>query len=327
MICFGCGRYCHRKERCPHGADVGTEYTKGAGIDSGEEIRLPNSDKTEAYGKWMLAKKTVRRKGKPEAKPDSMPEKGEVTMGNIMRNSGTEGIESLKILGANPFAALQKEHEEVTEDKQGHEQNLGDLQAQKESLAEKKETGGGGNAGVKFKEKFKAKKGASIAPEILKRNKGNKVAVEKNPQSVIIRKQGVSTSQRIANRGKLNVEFMGEQILRNNVSKVAAFSDMHVMVKGNNKTNTITRTSIPSTLPVMELGFTQTTNRAQLETFKDPSNPHPPKPNEPTCMELVSSTRQVHDNPIFDEHVSGTTEPPHMQPLGEVEAPTPINFS
>lgn len=70
VICFGCGRYGHRKEHCQHGDNP--ETNQGVVVVAGDDTRIPDSEVTENYGKWMLAKKVVRRKGKPDGRLDSV---------------------------------------------------------------------------------------------------------------------------------------------------------------------------------------------------------------------------------------------------------------
>lgn len=75
VICFTCGRYGHRKEDCGHGKE-GNESTTSV-VNAGEDFRRPESKNTETYGNWMIAKKTVRRKGKSDVHNGLIAKKGD----------------------------------------------------------------------------------------------------------------------------------------------------------------------------------------------------------------------------------------------------------
>lgn len=95
-------------------------------------------------------------------------------------------------------------------------------------------------------------------------------------------------------------------------AKIAAISDVHVLVRGNNSSNVITRTKVPSTLPIIAEDAIIMDDRARLKNFMDTSKPHPSKPNEVTSMDLILTSGEVHENPIFDVHGSGMIGMSHM---------------
>lgn len=235
-----------------------------------------------------------------------------------------ERKENSKNLIENSFEVLRDLMEDGNEENQQSMRSLGDSEDHQRSIVREKECVE--DAEVKFKERFRNRKVPFDETEISKKNKGKIGVNGKNSQSVVIRKQVAGLSQKVSNMERLNTGVMSEQILRDCVSKVAANADTHVLVRGNNTSNIITRTTIPNTIPMVEiLGPSDTSmERARQETFNDPSVPHPSKPNEISGMDLTLPTGDVHNNHVFDESVSVLRGTSHIQPLGEVETPTSV---
>lgn len=68
-------------------------------------------------------------------------------------------------------------------------------------------------------------------------------------------------------------------------------------------------------------------NRAKSETFKDPTIPHPLRPNEIACMNIELPSEGFHTNPIFVEHVSESNRVTHEQPLEGLIPPQAISLN
>lgn len=282
------------------------------GLDDGKG--LPDSEVTEAYGKWMLARKVVRKKGRYDNRKDFGTMRGEpleefkeTTMhGNFQHAKKKEGAEKdpPKNLGGNSFAILQEGMEEFEEVNPNH----GDYRDyddgrsdQRDLIFVEKETRR--FYGDKGSGKANSKKSTANGNNSSK-NKGK--GIVKNSQSVVIKKnnssgsvQGVQIRERVSS-GLMTVQnsrgegyFKEAKGGRKGAAIIAASSDFHVLVRGSNKTNEVSHTTIPNYNKNSTLDIIPMEERFMVENFHDPSIPHQPV--------MVG-----HDNPM--EESAGTIE-------------------
>lgn len=119
------------------------------------------------------------------------------------------------------------------------------------------------------------------------KSKGKWAVNKKNSQNFVVKKQNESTNQGIQIRDRMITCAKTGHKIKKGDYKIAVNMDLHVMVRGNNKTNVITQSS----------------DRAQLEFFQDPTKPYPHEPNVgdlPTAMEVIVETKYLSSGPMFD---------------------------
>ncbi|XVE85315.1 hypothetical protein DITRI_Ditri17bG0081800 [Diplodiscus trichospermus] len=115
-----------------------------------------------------------------------------------------------------------------------------------------------------------------------------------------------------------------EQSAKGMRSRVAASMDYHVLVRGSNKENTITRTIVPGPLGLDHDGMDHNVGKNNLPNFNNLDIPHPSAPHNRDCMVTSLSSGDESDGEPLDDEVEPIICQSESMPSRVVETPQPL---
>ncbi|XVF76608.1 hypothetical protein PTKIN_Ptkin13bG0279500 [Pterospermum kingtungense] len=277
-VCFNCGKYGHRKKACRVGDDDVSGGNGSPETSSPPVVERIDFDKEIApnYGNWMLVQRQSRKHNTQQGKNSfGSKNQGEEKKGS--RNSfdvlGSMGEENGNMEGASSSAAISKET----------------LKNKNMVLYEPRDS--------KSAKDIHAKNGKNpSAKSSINGGQGKETSAPQVTSKALIFAKNGSTSKALS-VPKLS---LGAPIVKSNaVSKipnVAAEKDYHVLVRGNNQDNLISKSSISnhSKLPPRLIGPVPIqVDGLQLSHYNNPLFPHQAASDDGEAMDIIAPS---HDN-------------------------------